>query len=97
VLRRDPSLHRDQVRLLAGSRLGSRRKQAGLDTLARLRTVVEEKGVGKGLGPAEGKESLVVGREVVDRVLGSVPESGLRSLAEEGIDFVGSHPVVVCS
>jgi len=103
VLHRDPSLHRDQERLLAGSHLGSRRTQAGWDTLARLRTEVEEKGVGRVPGLAEGMENPVVGMEVVDMVLGSVPESGLRSLAEEdigfeeGIDFVGSHPAVGCS
>jgi hypothetical protein len=91
VLRRDPSLHQDRVRLLVGSRPDSRRTQTGLDMLARPRTEV-----GKALGPAEGRESLAVDMEVVDEGLGSVPERGLRSLAEEGIDF-DSHPVVVYS
>jgi len=54
---------------------------------------------GRELGLAEGMENLVVGREVVvDMELGSVPESALRSSAEEGTGF-DSHPVVavVCS
>jgi len=55
---------------------------------------------GRELGLAEGMENLVVGKEVVvvDMELGSVPESVLRSSAEEGTGF-GSHPVVavVCS
>ena len=94
MLRPDPSLRRDQGRHLAGSRLGSRRTKAGWDTLARLRKEVEEKGVGRALGPAEGRGSLGVGKEVVDTALGSVLVMDLRSLAEEdigfeeGIDFV---------
>jgi len=70
--------------------------QAGWDTLARLRTEVEGKVAGMALGPAEGRENLVEGRELVDMELGSVQEKGLRSLAEEGIDF-DSPPVVVRS
>jgi len=93
VLLRDPSLHQDLVRLLVGSHLGSRRMQAGWDTLARLRTEVEGKVAGMALGPA-GRENLVEGRELVD--MESVQERGLRSLAEEGIDF-DSPPVVVRS
>ena len=60
----------------------------------------EGKVVDRALGLAGGRESLGVDMEVVDRVLGSVPESGRRSLAaedigsEEGIDFVGSYLVV---
>jgi len=92
VLLRDPSLHQDLVRLV-GSHLGSRRMQAGWDTLARLRTEVEGKVAGMALGPA-GRENLVEGRELVD--MESVQERGLRSLAEEGIDF-DSPPVVVRS
>jgi len=67
--------------------------QAGWDTLARLRTEVEGKVAGMALGPA-GRENLVEGRELVD--MESVQERGLRSLAEEGIDF-DSPPVVVRS
>lgn len=93
MLLRDPSLHQDLVRLLVGSHLGSRRMQAGWDTLARLRTEVEGKVAGMALGPA-GRENLVEGRELVD--MESVQERGLRSLAEEGIDF-DSPPVVVRS
>lgn len=99
MLRRDPSLRRDPGRHLVGSRLGSRRTKAGWDTLAQLRTEAEGKVVDKALGLAEGRENLGVDMEVVDRVLGSVPENGRRSLAEEdigseeGIDFVGKVAV----
>jgi len=63
--------------------------------LVRLRKEVEEMEGDVVLGLAEGMESLVVGRvAVVDMELGSVPESDLRSSAEEGTDF-DSLPVVV--
>jgi len=65
--------------------------------LVRLRTEAAEMEGGMVPGLAEGMESLVVGTEVVvDMELGSVPESGHRSSAEEGTGF-DSRPVVVRS
>lgn len=77
---------------------GRRYKKVGWDRLVRPRMEVAVMEAGMALGLAGGRESLVAGMEVVavDMELGSVPESGLRNLVEEGIDF-DSHPVVVRS